>query len=147
MTFLLRHSLQTSGWCRLHAPLTTINSFNLAQGKTRRYLNLTPWMLRPIYSGRMLSLMPWRYWRGMFLSPGPWFNIKMSSYQYRKPHCGDKTVVRSSYFQNGISYTGKTTSLYWDGPLVLASWNKNLNNLQLLGVEEWHKVQIPVYIS
>ena len=44
---------------------------------------------------------------------GPWFNIKMSSYQYRKSHCGDKTVVRSSYLHNGISYTGKTTSLYW----------------------------------
>ena len=37
----------------------------------------------------------------------------MSSYQYRKSHCGDKTVVRSSYLHNGISYTGKTTSLYW----------------------------------
>ena len=37
----------------------------------------------------------------------------MLSYQYRKPHCGDKTVVRSSYLHNGISYTGKMTSLYW----------------------------------
>ena len=45
--------------------------------------------------------------------PGPRFNIKMSSYQYRKSHCGDKTVVRSSYLYNGSSYTGKTTSLYW----------------------------------
>ena len=45
--------------------------------------------------------------------PGPWFNIKMSSYQYRKSHCGDKTVVRSSYLHNGISYTGKMASLYW----------------------------------
>ena len=44
---------------------------------------------------------------------GPWFNIKMTSYQYRKFHCGDKTVIRSSYLHNGISYTGKTTSLYW----------------------------------
>ena len=44
---------------------------------------------------------------------GPWFNIKMSSYQYRKYHCGDKTVVRSSYLHNGISYIGKITSLYW----------------------------------
>ena len=35
------------------------------------------------------------------------------SYQYRKSHCGDKTVVRSSYLHNGISYTGKMTSLYW----------------------------------
>ena len=32
--------------------------------------------------------------------------IKMSSYQYRKSHCGDKMVVRSSYLQNEISYTG-----------------------------------------
>ena len=46
-------------------------------------------------------------------APGPWFNIKMPSYQFRKSHCGDKTVVRSSYLHNGISYTGKTTSLYW----------------------------------
>ena len=44
-----------------------------------------------------------------------WFNIKMSSYQYRKSHCGDKTVVRSSYLHNGISYTGKI-SFYWIGP-------------------------------
>ena len=49
------------------------------------------------------------------LSPGPQFNIKMSSYQYRKSHCGDKTVVRSSYLHNGISYTGKMSSLYWIG--------------------------------
>ena len=44
--------------------------------------------------------------------------IKMSSYQCRKSHCGDKTVVRSSYLHIGISYTGKTTSLYWIRTLV-----------------------------
>ena len=38
---------------------------------------------------------------------GLWFNIKVSSYQYRKSHCGDKTVIRSSYLHHGISYTGK----------------------------------------
>ena len=48
--------------------------------------------------------------------PGPRFNIKMPSYQYRKSHCGDKTVVRSSYLHSGISYTGKKTSLYWFSP-------------------------------
>ena len=42
-----------------------------------------------------------------------WFNIKMSSYQYRKSHCGDKTIFRLSYLHNGISYTGKMASLYW----------------------------------
>ena len=40
-------------------------------------------------------------------------NIKMSSYQYRKSHCGDKTILRPSYLHNGISYTDKMISLYW----------------------------------
>ena len=52
-------------------------------------------------------------------SPGPWFNIKMSSYQNRKSHCGDKTILQPSYLHNGISYIGKMTSLYWISPLVL----------------------------
>ena len=46
---------------------------------------------------------------------GPWFNIKMPSYQFRKSHCGDKTVIRLSYLHIGISYTGKMASLYWIG--------------------------------
>ena len=46
---------------------------------------------------------------------GPWFNDSMSSYQYRKSHCGDKTILRSSHLHNGISYSGKTTYLYWIG--------------------------------
>ena len=48
-----------------------------------------------------------------YKTPGPRFKIKMTSYQYRKSHCGDKTILRPSYFHNGISYTGKMTSLYW----------------------------------
>ena len=48
-----------------------------------------------------------------FLSPRARFSIMMPSYQYRKFHCGDKTILRPSYLHNGISYTGKTTSLYW----------------------------------
>ena len=52
--------------------------------------------------------------------PGPWFNIKMSSYRYRKSHCGDKTVVRSSYLHNGICYTGKMSSSYWIGALTMS---------------------------
>ena len=49
---------------------------------------------------------------------GSWFNTKMSSYQYRKSHCGDKTAVRSSYLHNGISYTGKMTPFYWISPQI-----------------------------
>ena len=40
---------------------------------------------------------------------GGWFNIKMPSYQYRKSHCDEKTVARSSFLHNGISYTDKVT--------------------------------------
>ena len=55
------------------------------------------------------------YWGG---GHGPWFNIKMPSYQYRKSHCGDKTILRPSYLHNGNSYTGKMPSLYWIGALT-----------------------------
>ena len=47
------------------------------------------------------------------------FDIKMPSYQYRISHCGDKRIIRLSYLHNGISYTGKMTSLYWMRSLVL----------------------------
>ena len=47
------------------------------------------------------------------LSLGIHFNIKISSYQYRKPHCGDKMSLWLPPFHNGSSYTGKIASLYW----------------------------------
>ena len=40
-----------------------------------------------------------------------WINIKVPSYQNRKSHCGDK-IIFFFYLHNGISYTGKTDSLY-----------------------------------
>ena len=57
----------------------------------------------------------------------PWFNIKMTSYQNRRSHCGDKMVARLSYLHNGISYNGKMSSLYWTSPLV--AWSPNLFDL------------------
>ena len=62
---------------------------------------------------------------------GPRFNIKMTSYQYRKSHCGDKTILRPSYLHNGISYTGKTTSLYWIRALIAMCVNINFGVLLL----------------
>ena len=44
--------------------------------------------------------------------PGPRFNIKATSYQYRKSHCGVLTTV---LFAQWDFYTGKMTSLYWIG--------------------------------
>ena len=55
----------------------------------------------------------------------------MSSYQYRKSHCGDKTVVRSSYLHNGISYTGKMTSLYWIRAQI-PWWHHDMDTLSKL---------------
>ena len=45
-------------------------------------------------------------------TPSASFNKKMSSYQYMKSHCGDKTILRPSYLHHGISHTGK---IYWIG--------------------------------
>ena len=38
----------------------------------------------------------------MIFLPGGWFNIKMPSYQYRKSHCGDKTILRPFYLRMGF---------------------------------------------
>ena len=39
--------------------------------------------------------------------------FKTLSYKYRKSHCGEETVLRPSYLHITISYTSKTTHLYW----------------------------------
>ena len=69
------------------------------------------------------------------IRPGPWFNIKMTSYQYRKSHCGDKTVVRSSYLHNGVSYTCKMSSLYLISPLV--PFTNNSRNNRSIKIRIW----------
>ena len=61
----------------------------------------------------VLSQHWFRQWLSAKQAPRGRLNIKMSSYQYRKSYCGDKTILRPSYLHNGISYTGKTASLYW----------------------------------
>ena len=80
----------------------------------------------------------WRYHsqppREWCLTARPWFNIKMSSYQYRKSHCGDKTFVRrTSYLHNGISYTGKMSSLYW-----IRALEKPISEACAHGVDQLH---------
>ena len=67
--------------------------------------------------------------------PGPWFNIKMSSYQYRKSHCGDKTVVRSSHLHNRISYTVRCHLYIESGP----------RSLQWEFLPKLHRTTGPVY--
>ena len=56
------------------------------------------------------SLIHGLRWSGLIkVGPGPWFNIMVTSYQYRKSHCGDKMIFWLSYLHNGISHTGKIT--------------------------------------
>ena len=51
------------------------------------------------------AIHDWRKWSDISsLGNQGLFNIKISSYQYRKSYCGDKTVVRSSYLHNSIIY-------------------------------------------
>ena len=52
-------------------------------------------------------------------SPGPHLNIKTIFPRYGDSHVKDKAVVRLSYLYYGDPYTGKTTSLYWDGPQLI----------------------------
>ena len=73
--------------------------------------------------------------------PEPWFNIKMPSHQYRKSHCGDKTVARQSYLHNRISYTGKTTSLYWIRPLIsYVAWAVVWSKHCIIMWYEWYSI-------
>ena len=110
--------VQVMAWCR-----QTTSHF-LSQFWHRSMSPLAPLAPKELICITLEMISPYRNgtdtWHPIFLHcqsfgywiPGPWFNINMS-YQYRKSHCVDKTVVRSSYLHNGISYTGKTTSLYW----------------------------------
>ena len=69
-----------------------------------------------VFSPEGLKLLTLNVCTSGFLRTGPWFNIKMSSCQYKNSHCGDKMILRPSCLHNGISYTGKMTSFYWISP-------------------------------
>ena len=57
----------------------------------------------------------------------------MTFYQYWKSHCGDMMVIRSFYLHNGISNTGKMTSLYWmKAALILMTRWTNISTMSHL---------------
>ena len=62
--------------------------------------------------------------KSWFIFQAPIQYTKMTSYQNRSSHCGDEMIVRSSYdkmtlrsshLHNGMTYSAKMTSLYWNG--------------------------------
>ena len=63
-------------------------------------------------------------------SPGHRLNIKSLS-RYRDFNYVDKMVVRPSSLYNVNPYTGKTTSLYWEGPQGSCSWSGNMSHHQI----------------
>ena len=91
---------------------------NISHGYVYKWIGLIKYwkkILQSIFAKECLDCVATNniHSKGCLKRAGPWFNIKMSSHQFRKSHCGDKTVVRSSYLHNRISYTGKTSTVYW----------------------------------
>ena len=67
-------------------------------------------------------------WLGMATifrqASGPWINIKMLSYQYRKSHCGDKTVVRLIFILNrGPGCNRPSSGILWTVKWYLIQWH------------------------
>ena len=63
---------------------------------------------------------------------GHWFNIKMSYYQYRNYHWGDKMTLRLSFLHNGILYTCETISSYWIRPEIPCMYLYFHNSVQVI---------------
>ena len=72
----------------------------------------------------------------------------MSSYQYRRSHCGDKTILWLSYLHNGISYTGRRHLYIESGPWCLLNcmrWDMSLR-WPLLTLLSWHLILYLFYV-
>ena len=96
------------------------NKYNWNKTSFLKWLTMvSPW-IKLIVRSTFTDSRPYQYAKKL-QSSGPRFNIKMTSYQHRKSHCGDKTILRPSYLHNGISYTGKMISLYWIRALLTFS--------------------------
>ena len=72
--------------------------------------------------------------------------MNMPSYKYRKSHCRDKTILRPSYLHDGISYTGKMTSLYWIRALIaqydLMLGYKQLHRYHWTNASHWYFIPL-----
>ena len=121
--FFIRHNQIESaalGQCYLFVDVPTKNKVSLILSYSGQLIGATPSVTRAhpyfgifiiILALANVSTLLWRHngrngvsnrrphdcllnhlFRGR--TPRPWFYIKMSSNQYRKSHCGDKTVVR-----------------------------------------------------
>ena len=94
---------------------------------------------------------------------GSWFNIKMSSLQYRESHSGDgnpiveiRRSIGRLISSKGFPITGKMSSFYWIGPwlpvMVRVIWySLRIDNILMFGVHaissfcnfayDWHALK------
>ena len=114
-------------------PIPEPSTVKFIEACMRQWVNISKcmnetWTKLPTFCRRHFQIpFCWKelytFWLNLKLAPkhalpGGWISIKMPSYQYKKSHCRDKTILWPSYLHNGISYNGKTTSLYWIGAQV-----------------------------
>ena len=88
--------------------------------------------------------LTWIVW---MKTTGIWLNIMMPSYQYRKSHRVDKTILWPFYLHIGISLTSKMTSLHSTRALVPYFNNKDATHEHNPwdGCFEWVGVQTAVH--
>ena len=134
----MRKKAEPSSWNIIPQKQTPPDWHRLAINPTRKcrmdvYSISIRWSM---LSGSDLSLMHSPYY-GCW-GPGGHLNIKMPSYQHRKSHCGDKTMLRPFYLRNGISYTGKMTSLYWIRALATQGTKASADDLWRLNWFFWN---------
>ena len=95
---LIQENLHTATWYILSSE-TSANLKCVSQRRDCYFVSNTA-----IYSR---SIQTYVHNHGNCHTLGSKLNTK-KSYQYRSSHCGDKTILRSSYLHNGHSYTDRT---------------------------------------
>ena len=98
--------------CQEHRATPTHGKYAFRMMKQPPWLLLCRWWPQPVQA--MTEASP----SVRYIDPGPRLNIKTVFPRYRDSHVKDKTVSRPTVlFLTWGSYTGKTTSLYRDGPM------------------------------
>ena len=84
------------------------------------------------------------------VGPGPRFSIKMTSYQYRKSHCGDKTVVFILIQGPGALFINNMIQIQWKIHFLVTHFLaiKSVHSISLaMTAELWCHEQNPVVIN
>ena len=111
----LIHRCQTTAWCGIFVKWVQI----IARHPCSANIQLCTGRIGQ--PGFLISLaktgQPWLLVRSAETTMDSWAPCLKTIFPwYGDSHVTDKTVARPSYLQHEDPYTGKTISLYWDGP-------------------------------